>query len=694
MQSPPVSARRLTPRLDIVVRRDRFAARIVTIIDRISNRIVRLTAADWQRLQHPNRAEVGQDPLWLQSKQAGLLNERSGITGGGFLWQKLNPLRWLAIRVPVISADRVAQNLARHSDWLFSPLSILFGVTLYLVMLLSVAVGWNQAVSSLHELVQQKQSLTGLGFSSLIIFVVIKLIHEMAHAVACRRSGAAVGYLGIIFFLGVPSPYCDVSTVAANDSRWSRAAVMAAGVYVEMLLASLATLVWWLTMFHHQAWLHQACFQVMVISGVSTLLFNSNPLMKLDGYFVLSDVLNVPNLRQQGAMAARTVAQSGVWSMMRSPTAIRSFGLAAYHGLSTSYRLTVLLAIAWFLLTLFREWHLLWLGLSLALAVVVMSIIGLLKHALSILRGDGSWAGVRLRRRLGWTLVFPLVLLLVALWPLQRVIEVPGIVDVIDAQTVYAYEAGVVEEVCHDHGDMVAFGEPLVRLRNDELSLQTAAISNEKSLAEMESAFLSRRELQKDQTAVSWELDQAKRNLLETQLVGLKQRTQQLEIKSPMAGMILPPAMSDLSSTHKSTYPWMHLTELAGTVVPRQTIWCRIGDPTRVAVYCRLSPAQRQLVQVGATVNVLLDTGTVDSVLGRITSIEESLRPSDGAIREAEFIARMDLIKDRTANDDPAQAFMMPGCQVECQLFVESERIWQRVIRSLHELMTEPLTRS
>ncbi len=693
MQSPQLSARRTSPRLDLVVRRDRFAARIVTLIDRIGNRIVRLTAADWRRLQHCDQTDIAHDALWQQSKQAGLLNARSVVTPANPVWQVFNPLRWLAIRIPILSIDGFAQIAARHTDWLFSPLSILFGVLWYFVMLASVAVGWNQAVSSLHELIQQKQSLAGLGFSSLVVFVIIKLIHELAHGVACRRSGATVGYLGVIFFLGMPSPYCDVSAVAANDSRWSRAAVMAAGVYVEMLLASIATIIWWLTMFHDQAWMHQTCFQVMVISGVSTLLFNSNPLMKLDGYFVLSDVLNLPNLRQQGALAARTVAQVGMWRTLTSRTALRTGGLAIYHLLSTAYRLAVLMAITWFLLSLFNEWHLLWMGIALGLLVIAMMIVGLANHALAVLHGEASWADVRLRRRLGWTLCFPLAVLLIAMWPLQREIEVVGTIDVVDTQTVYAYEAGIVEEVCHEYGDYVQSGDPLVRLRNDDVSLQTVAVSNQKALAEMESAFLSRRELQKDQTTVSWELDQAKRNLLETQLVSLKQRTQQLVMKSPTSGVILPPAISDLSRATSSTqHHSTHLNDLIEMVVPRQATWCRIGDPKRVAAYCRLSPTQRQLLQVGAPVHVMVDTGNVESIAGNITSIEESLQPVDGSIRESVFIARCDLSQVGDSSDDgKAHSRLLLGCKVECHLFVESERVWQRVIRSLRELMTAPM---
>lgn len=126
-----------------------------------------------------------------------------------------------------------------------------------------------------------------------LIYPLMKALHELGHALALRRYGCEVPEVGVNFFMFVPMPYVDASSSNRLVNRWQRARISVAGIGVELALAALAAIVW---LNVEDGWVRQASFVVMSLGGLSTLLFNGNPLMKLDGYYVLCDALDLPNL--------------------------------------------------------------------------------------------------------------------------------------------------------------------------------------------------------------------------------------------------------------------------------------------------------------------------------------------------------------------------------------------------------------
>jgi len=131
------------------------------------------------------------------------------------------------------------------------------------------------------------------------VFVGIKAIHELGHAFACRRFGGECHELGIMLLVLIPTPYVDASSAWAFPSRWKRVFVGAAGMIVELFFAALCSIVWRNTNAATYPLIHQLAFNAMFIASVSTILFNANPLLRYDGYYILSDILEIPNLRQK-----------------------------------------------------------------------------------------------------------------------------------------------------------------------------------------------------------------------------------------------------------------------------------------------------------------------------------------------------------------------------------------------------------
>ncbi|MEP6791791.1 MAG: PqqD family peptide modification chaperone, partial [Ramlibacter sp.] len=138
-----------------------------------------------------------------------------------------------------------------------------------------------------------------------LCYPVIKAIHELGHALAVRRFGGAVHEVGITLLFLTPAPYVDASAANSFERRGQRIAVSAAGIMVELFLAALAAFVWFAV---EPGRLRDVAFVTLLICSVSTLLFNGNPLLRLDGYYVFSDALDLPNL------AARSNAWWAAWA--------------------------------------------------------------------------------------------------------------------------------------------------------------------------------------------------------------------------------------------------------------------------------------------------------------------------------------------------------------------------------------------
>src|SRR5208337_844269 len=125
----------------------------------------------------------------------------------------------------------------------------------------------------------------------------VKVIHEFGHGLSCRHFGGEVHEMGAMLLCLTPCLYCNVSDAWTLPSKWRRMIIGFAGIYVELVIASLATVVWWNSA--SQPFLHNLSLGLMVVCSVNTVLFNGNPLLRFDGYYILADWLEIPNLRER-----------------------------------------------------------------------------------------------------------------------------------------------------------------------------------------------------------------------------------------------------------------------------------------------------------------------------------------------------------------------------------------------------------
>ena len=177
--------------------------------------------------------------------------------------------------------------------------------------------------------------------SMAIVWVLLKIAHELAHALACKRYGGEVRDMGLVFILFAPAAYVDVTSCWRFSSKWQRMHVAAAGMYVELVLAAMAAIAWSQTdslVVRH--WL----FNVILMASVSTLLFNANPLMRFDGYYLLADLLEIPNLSPEGSRFVQQLGSRiffGSRPAGQSPLGWRGCSFACYGLAAWLWRLAV-----------------------------------------------------------------------------------------------------------------------------------------------------------------------------------------------------------------------------------------------------------------------------------------------------------------------------------------------------------------
>ena len=138
-----------------------------------------------------------------------------------------------------------------------------------------------------------------------IVLGVTKVLHEFGHGLACKRFGGRCHEMGLMFLVLTPCLYANVSDSWLLKSKWKRAFIAAAGMYVELVIASIAVFVWW---FSIPGLVHHLALNVIVVCSVSTLIFNANPLLRYDGYYILADLMEIPNLRQKSSAMLNRVS--------------------------------------------------------------------------------------------------------------------------------------------------------------------------------------------------------------------------------------------------------------------------------------------------------------------------------------------------------------------------------------------------
>src|SRR5262245_12693547 len=281
---------------------------------------------------------------------------------------------FLAMRFQGVDPDRFLAWLNRRVRWIFSLPAAMVAFLLVLAAGLLVAAEFETLISRLPTF----HAFFGVqNWAWLAVTLCLtKVLHELGHGLACKRFGGECHEMGVMLLVGTPCLYCNVSDAWMIPSKWRRAAIGAAGMYVELVLASLCTFLWW---FSEPGLVNHLCLNVMFVSSVSTLVFNANPLMRFDGYYILSDLLEIPNLRQKSAAIIQRKFGAWLLGLRQRPDpflpARRRWIFAAYSIVSFAYGWLISLSIFWFVYRVLQPYGLKIVGQLLGLAMIISLLV-------------------------------------------------------------------------------------------------------------------------------------------------------------------------------------------------------------------------------------------------------------------------------------------------------------------------------
>lgn len=481
------------------------------------------------------REDVIKVVSWLG--QAGLIESSSGAPPAAAVRAKLN-FNPIYTKIPLIRGKLLEQIGAWFTPLVCWPVFMAV-VLLWLVAGASVLANWRLFAEATSRLfVSDSWMWWGAAW------LVLKTAHEMGHAVLAVRVGSQIRSAGISLIFMAPIPFVDLSDLWTIPNRMQRMLCCAGGMLVEMTLASLAAIVAVST--DNQS-LQYFCCALATMGTVTTLAFNASPLIRFDGYFIFSDLINYPNLYTDAQSAAKQFVFKCLlpWraAQQRMSVPLVLYGLACYQ-----YRIVMMLSLAVGTILAMQG-----VGVALvawgAYAVVIAPMlkmrtarkrasqraqpapVGPMETARPI---DGQhWIGGRWEMLWGGAVAAGLCLLTCVLpAPLQPTI--PGYVDLRDPQWIRTDTEGFLAEVFVTNDSLVATGDLIARLSNPELELELALKDNELTAISETIALRRAQGLLAELQAA-----QAQREALQTQVAQLRRRVADLQVRSPSDGRLV-----------------------------------------------------------------------------------------------------------------------------------------------------------
>jgi len=454
-------------------------------------------------------------------------------------YQRQERLRWkqrlwspLSLRFPLLDPDRLLARGLPMVRPLFGWLGALVWLTVVGTALVLAGAHWPELTENAADRALAPQNLIWLWLT----YPLVKVLHELGHGFATKVWGGEVHEMGIMLLVLMPLPYVDASAASAYRDKHRRMLVGAAGILVELFLASLALFVW---INVEPGAVRTVAYNVMLIGGVSTLFFNGNPLLRFDAYYVLADAIEIPNL---GARSTRYVGYLfqrylfGVSDAVSPATAPgESAWLFVYGTASFVYRMFIMFVIILYIAGKFFA-----VGVILAIwAVITQIAVPLGKLVLYL------WAGPQLRDRRARALttigaLLVTVAALVLFLPIPLWTRTEGVVWLPQQAEVRTGTDGFVRRILVPSASTVSPGDPLIEAEDPFLSAQVQVLESRlrELTARYESKWLTER--------VQAEILKEEMATVEADLARARERADELVIRSPTAGVLVVPEAQDL----------------------------------------------------------------------------------------------------------------------------------------------------
>ncbi len=717
----------LTMRRDLVVRRQRWQGREYwTVKDPLTLKYYRfedeefaiLSMLDGQasidairerfeRDYAPQRLSAAQlQHLLTMLHRSNLLVADAGGQGSELLKRDRTRIRkqwlstaanFLAIRFRGVDPDQLLDWLNARLGWIFSLPAAAAALALMMAAALLVAAELDTFRSRLptFEAFFAAQN----WFWMAVTLCATKVLHEFGHGLACKRFGGKCHEMGVMLLVFTPCLYCNVSDAWMIPSKWRRAAIGAAGMYVELVLASLCTFLWWLSepgLFHH------LCLNVMFVSSVSTLLFNANPLMRFDGYYILSDLIEIPNLRQKSAAVIQRKLGAWLLGLRQRPDPFlpvrRRWLFATYSIASCIYGWLVSFSIFWFFYRVLEPYGLKIVGQLLGLAMIGSLVVLPLVRLTRFLLEPARPQDVNKMRAFVSFGVIGLIAAVVLCVPLPYYVAATFEMQPRDAASVYVEMPGELKTI-HLATGAAAAGQPIAELI--DIDARLAVQRQHSQRAEIVARIESIRQRAHTDDSALLELAHTEEALaaLNKQIVRLEEDLAKLTIRAPTAGNIVPPpSRQQPEKSRMQLVSWSGRPldpRNVGAYLEASTLVCRVAQVGKLEAILAIDQEELDFVRAGQAVDLLLSSRPGEKWPGQIEHIAEQnmeAAPTRMASRAGGQLATradqsgverlLSVVYQASVPLDDASGQVIVGATGLARIHAGYQPLWQRLWRA------------
>jgi putative peptide zinc metalloprotease protein len=535
-----------------------------------------------------------------QLLNAGLAQNESPLAGQQLFKQRKKKRRseWmqtltniLYIKIPVFDPDKLLTRMVPYLRWIFTftflAISVGFMLSAGLLVATHFETFWERLPSK--EAFFQFQTVVYLW----VALGVVKIIHEFGHGISCKAFGGECHEMGLLFLVFTPCLYANVSDAWTLPSKWKRIIISSAGIYVELVIAAIATFVWWNT--PAQPFINNLALSLMVVCSVSTVVFNANPLMRYDGYYVLADWLEIPNLRDRSNRFLQRLSMEYCLGIEVQPEPYmaldRRILFVTYAIISYIYRWVITFSILWFMSKFLEPYRLKIVSQMLAVGAAASMVGWPLYRLGKNLHKRGRLPDMKPARVMLSALAVAVVLLFVFLVPLPvSRVRTTAMVQVQEGKVEKAVVnvPGTLEKLYVRDGQHVNEGDLLADFRSIDLENQLLNYKTQRDVAREQVQFF-RKELPRQ------EGDPVEHARLETKMAdadsqlrtteGLVEATEQqmerLRLRAPRSGTVMgPPRTDEIGKTFEKNSPF-----------------CEVGDEHYLRVLVPVTPAEYRLLK-------------------------------------------------------------------------------------------------
>ena len=534
-----------------------------------------------------------------------------------------------AIRFRGIDPERILNRLLPWFGWLFTTWCILLVSVIGLMAITLVLVNYQEFKGKLPTFQQFFAANNWIWLGATM--AAVKICHEFGHGLSCKKFGGECHEMGFMMLVFTPCLYCNVSDSWMLPNKWQRVFIGAAGMYVELILASIATFLWW---FSEDGMFRFLCLSVMFICSVSTVVFNGNPLLRFDGYYITMDTLEIPNLRQKSSEILKRWFQKNCLGLELQdnpflPTRNRAmFGI--YTIASFIYRWVVAFGIIMFLNQVLKPYGLQSLGRAFAVAGIAGMVVPAFSSVYKFLKTPGRAAKIKQGNLLTSLGIAIAVLAFVCFFPLPYHVYCPTEAQPFEAKEVHTLVAGKLVEWNTAPGQAISNRQPICKLENTDLAIkiQEARADVRATESTLEQArYFSNSDPKQAQLIDSFKSELKKKgDVLKT----LLEKQDDLVVRSPMEGFVFQPPSKEESKAAKAQ------EQLSGwygnafdptnseAFFTEGELVCLVAPSSKMEAIIVVDQHDRDDLQLGNEVEIMFDAATLESVKGKIIFFSET----------------------------------------------------------------------